>query len=167
MARGEHIKVSRGVYYHHGIDVGNGMVVHYSGDKSEKINAVVCRVSREEFAAGGNVVVVDHGRNCRPLEETARLAESRVGMGRRAYDFWGNNCEHFARWCKTGAKESKQVQKAAVATVGGYAVRKWALGAAMGPLGVVFATALSALFLYNAMGNDKIKDGDDTPKIGE
>jgi len=32
MKRGDHIKVSRGLYSHHGIFAGNGQVIHYSGE---------------------------------------------------------------------------------------------------------------------------------------
>ncbi len=40
-------------------------------------------------------------------EETVARAESRIGE--KKYSLATNNCEHFAIWCKTGVKESTQV----------------------------------------------------------
>ena len=42
-------------------------------------------------------------------EETVERAESQ--LGREGYNLVFNNCEHFALWCKTGVKESSQVQR--------------------------------------------------------
>lgn len=39
--------------------------------------------------------------------ETIERARARVGEAQ--YTLWGNNCEHFAIWCKTGVAESHQV----------------------------------------------------------
>lgn len=40
-------------------------------------------------------------------EETVARAKSR--LGEENYNLAGNNCEHFALWCKTGVQESHQV----------------------------------------------------------
>ena len=40
-------------------------------------------------------------------EETVKRARSRVGE--RKFLLPANNCEHFALWCKTGVKQSYQV----------------------------------------------------------
>lgn len=44
MARGDHVKVKRmgGLYTHHGIDLGDGRVIHYSGEVGRKKDAAVC-----------------------------------------------------------------------------------------------------------------------------
>ena len=165
MARGDHIKVSRGLYSHHGIDVGNGEVIHYSGelpDLSEKKNAVVCRVSKTVFADGGKVLIVIHEEgNCFPPEETVRRAELHLGGGLRKYGIGLNNCEHFARWCKTGTKTSRQVEGAAAGLAVGNAARVAAR--AGGPWGWVIG---GAIFLASLLlDKDKTKPDDDTPKI--
>lgn len=49
-------------------------------------------------------------------EETVERAESQLGEG--DYNLVFNNCEHFAVWCKTGVKESSQVQRFLEAVVG-------------------------------------------------
>ena len=40
-------------------------------------------------------------------EETIKRARSKLGEG--GYNLAFNNCEHFAVWCKTGVKDSSQV----------------------------------------------------------
>ncbi len=40
------------------------------------------------------------------------VARARSQLGKEGYSIAGNNCEHFAVWCKTGLKESTQVNNA-------------------------------------------------------
>jgi len=112
MAAGDHIRVPRlgGLYYHHGIDIGNGRVIHFSGEPLHPGNAVVCEVSMDTFLEGALAEVVMY-ENALPPEETVRLAQSR--LGETGYHLLFNNCEHFATWCKTGKPQSRQVYKAA------------------------------------------------------
>jgi len=42
-------------------------------------------------------------------EETVKIA--RQSRGEKNYSLWGNNCEHFAIWCKTGVKDCAQKEK--------------------------------------------------------
>ncbi|CAF1041093.1 unnamed protein product [Rotaria sp. Silwood1] len=46
---------------------------------------------------------------CFSNEETLERAFSQ--LGRRGYSLLGNNCEHWARWCRTGEHYSEQVYK--------------------------------------------------------
>ena len=168
MARGDHIKVSRGAYDHHGIDVGNGEVIHYSGEmNAEKKNAVICSVSKAAFAAGGKVDIVKHDDKCYSRDETVRRAKKHLGEGLGKYDFLGNNCEHFARWCKTGTKESRQVQRVVKGVVGGALARGAAIrlfGASLGPVGAAIA-ALIGFAVGSSSDKDQTKPDDDTPKV--
>lgn len=41
--------------------------------------------------------------------ETVARAKSKIGTG--DYNLFGNNCEHFAIWCKAGISKSEQVEK--------------------------------------------------------
>jgi len=42
-------------------------------------------------------------------DETVNRAKSK--LGEEEYNFFFNNCEHFATWCKTGLAESYQIKK--------------------------------------------------------
>jgi hypothetical protein len=109
MAKSDQIYVMRplagidGVYQHHGIDYGDGTVIHYRKTGDE---AVVARTSFEAFSWGNPVYPVYHTAEDAPDVVIGR-AESR--LGERQYDLFFNNCEHFATWCKTGRHESAQL----------------------------------------------------------
>lgn len=107
MARGDHLYVRRRRRYsHHGIDCGDGSVIHYVGPRARFRHVV--RTSLEEFAAEDEVLVRSYGQRLSP-EETVRKAESRLGSA--GYHLVRNNCEHFAAWCCTGRAASAQVRR--------------------------------------------------------
>ena len=138
MNRGDHLSVWRGAYSHHGIDVGGNRVIHYGGVRGGKRNAIICYTTWRAFAAGNEVEVVHH-RNAAAPSVVVQRAESR--LGENGYNLFGNNCEHFATWCKTGRQESQQVE--AVKSVGGFGTGAALVGAA-GPVAVVPAVGYGA-----------------------
>lgn len=116
MTRGDHIYVRRRHYSHHGIDCGDGTVIHYVGPR-RSIRRVE-RTSWEEFAAGDKVRVRSY-RIRLPVDEIVHNAESQLGAN--DYHLVRNNCEHFATWSSTGSKSSSQVRRWAVAAPGAVA----------------------------------------------
>jgi Lecithin retinol acyltransferase len=113
MTRGDHIFVRRFGYTHHGIYLGDGTVIGYSGEPWRKCDARIGRTSVEEFARGGRVDVRRYG--CRDdAETTVERAESRIDE--TDYNLLRNNCEHFAAWCVTGQSGSAQVDRALAMT---------------------------------------------------
>ena len=108
MARGDHIYVERGGYTHHGVDQGEGTVIHRAGPNG-KISAAVRRATMQEFAKGGVVKVRRYGRRFSPDEAVSR-AESMLGDA--GYHLLSNNCEHLATWCVAGDETSAQVDGA-------------------------------------------------------
>lgn len=109
MARGDHIRVRRQNYWHHGIDCGDGTVIHYAGLAREKVDACVCRTTLVDFTHGAAIEIVQHS-GCYTADEIVRRAESRLGETR--YALLTNNCEHFAAWCACGRRRSRQVGRA-------------------------------------------------------
>ena len=125
---GDHIKVSRPLYTHHGIYVSDSRVIDFSGGRNifEKPKALVqARTLKEFVGRRGKAEKVQHpgkflgglgfwpGPDWEHLpEEVVRRAEAlcRVASTRGAYRLSGSNCEHIANWCKCGAHESKQVR---------------------------------------------------------
>lgn len=100
--RGDHLTIyCDGLYYHHGIDCGDGTVIHLS-----KQHHGVKRSSWAEFSEGKQVfteetpLLFDRG-------EVIRRAKSRVGQ--RGYDLFSDNCEQFVTWCRTGSAQCHQL----------------------------------------------------------
>ena len=112
MARGDQIYVMRpfagmqGVYEHHGIDCGDGTVIHYR--KPDDADATVTRTTMANFSRGDRIHLKRY-RTSFISDDVIRRAESRIGEQR--YDLFSNNCEHFATWCKTGKNESAQLRQ--------------------------------------------------------
>jgi hypothetical protein len=110
MARGDQIYVMQeflnmqGIYEHHGIDCGDGTVIH--------LRKRTDTIERASFATFMNhaksKVYVRHYKTCFIPDVVVKRAQSR--LGERNYNLLFNNCEHFATWCKTGVSESRQVK---------------------------------------------------------
>ena len=107
MARGDQIYVYRefinihGVYQHHGIDCGDGTVIHYrKGTETIERNPI-------EYLTDGRRVYLKKYPVRYIAETTIKRAESR--LGEHKYNLLFNNCEHFATWCVTGVSHSQQV----------------------------------------------------------
>ena len=130
---GDHVFVDRSVlgiklYEHHGIYVGDDMVVHYNGlahgivlEKScfeeilrnvvplDKRNiAKVEMTSLEEFASGDVLQVKKHADAPFSGQEVALRAKERIGE--QKYNLIINNCEHFCNEYVFGEHVSEQVQ---------------------------------------------------------
>lgn len=137
MAKGDHLYVQRkgGIYAHHGIDCGDGTVIHYSGENWYSPRSVR-RTSIEAFARGDEILVRDYTRFFACLRDPKnmprrlhiQLAElldskrsrksyapeavvtrARSRLGESRFDIFLHNCEHFATWCKTGINDSEQI----------------------------------------------------------
>ncbi|MCC0177843.1 lecithin retinol acyltransferase family protein [Waterburya agarophytonicola K14] len=110
MTKGDRIYVYRnlwqldGLYQHHGIDCGDGTVIHY-----RKPSETIERTSLETFSRGNPVYVAEYGDGFGYIPDAVvERAESR--LGEHKYNLLFNNCEHFASWCKTGVSQSQQVK---------------------------------------------------------
>jgi hypothetical protein len=106
---GAHLTTSRRGYNHHGVYVGHGCVVHYSGLSGFRQCGPVEEVSLSRFAAGHPVKLVDHDRSMYSAQEIVRRARSRIGEN--DYRLLTNNCEHFCNWCLYGVSRSAQVER--------------------------------------------------------
>lgn len=112
---GDHIRVKRPYYYHHGVYVGDGMVIHFTGEQNDSISEpekVLVRKTTIEFFANGTIVEKAklsflekrHAKNRKIVVEEA---EKVVGEGN--YDFLHNNCEDFANRVCYNKKLSSQI----------------------------------------------------------
>ena len=106
---GAHLTTSRRGYTHHGVYIGHGRVVHYSGLSGFWQCGPVEEVSLSRFAVGHSVQIVVHDRSAYSPEEIVRRARSRIGED--DYRLLTNNCEHFCYWCLCGVSRSAQVER--------------------------------------------------------
>lgn len=84
-------------------------MAHYSGEPGSTEPARITISTLSEFLKGGKKQVRRY-KMALSKEESVKLALSRIGEER--YHIIFNNCEHFARWCRTGQVNSEQVTRA-------------------------------------------------------
>jgi Lecithin retinol acyltransferase len=108
-ALGAHLTTLRRGYTHHGIYVGYGRVVHYSGLSGFWQCGPVEEVSLSRFAVGCPVQVVNQERASYSPQDIVRRARSRIGEN--DYRLLTNNCEHFCNWCVCGVSRSAQAER--------------------------------------------------------
>lgn len=133
LQKGDHISrptdTASGYYDHHAIVIGrvhgsifriihvtdgggNGSVKYVSAVASSKSASAAVREEDEDFGkyinTGRLILYQYRPRECYEPDTVINRARRRVGAF--TYNLLKNNCEHFARWCKTGRSESYQVQ---------------------------------------------------------
>lgn len=116
MARGDRLEVEHRIagttvtYLHHGIDLGDGTVIHARPHdfRNPFGGGHVVRTSLAAFAEGRSVRVRNEPAATFEPDQIVDRALSHVG--RDGYDLVIDNCEHFATWCATGRRSSRQVE---------------------------------------------------------
>jgi hypothetical protein len=113
LKKGDVIFAQRKAYRHYGIYAGKNRVIHYAGKEHRmRSRTTIEAADLREFSKGDPVYAVRFPEKTDFLYspgETVRRARSRIGT--TDYNLVFNNCEHFAYWCKTGKRESSQVQE--------------------------------------------------------
>lgn len=116
LRKGDHLRVWLGLYWHHGIFLGEGQVAEYANWFH---GGRIREIPLPEFHRGRPFEIVTHPGDIDPDEIVAR---ARDRVGEPGYDLLFNNCEHFATWCATGHHKSPQVDRVARAAAVGVAV---------------------------------------------
>lgn len=118
---GDHLISPRIGYEHHGIYVGNSMVIHYQGPFSGHDACQIVRSRLSQFAQGNDVRVQQHPYRHFSREEAVNRARRR--LGERSYNLLFNNCEHFVQWCIEDRHHSPQVTRAAQTVIASQVVK--------------------------------------------
>jgi hypothetical protein len=103
---------------HHGIYLGNGRVINFSGNelslKKLLFHATQARIrvtSIINFLVKGSRLRIKHYKECDPSSVVISRAEKAlVEQTFPQYSMIKNNCEHFCHYCKTGIARSQQVE---------------------------------------------------------
>lgn len=151
--KGNHIRVSRGLYCHHGVYISNDEVIHFTGKDADNIldwskNEVI-KTNLNEFMRGDKLEVKEYTDDelddLYPVEHIILYA--RACLGDKEYDLIFNNCEHFANTCTLGRFRSKQVER----VFGGLTINK--TGGNMGLFGAIGG------FIKGIFGGNKSSGG--------
>lgn len=118
-ALGDHIRVERhgGLYYHHGIYIGNNKVIHFAplsgGEIINWSEAKVIETSLEDFLKDGEIEVRQYTDDeLMELYSPKEIVQNaKHCLGYTNYNLIFNNCEHFANSCTTGKHRSPQVEE--------------------------------------------------------
>jgi len=136
MRAGDLVEFHRGLYTHWGVAIGDGKIIHLSGDEDDGLSAGVNghfgSISGSVFTISG----VDFEKakvKCDDFWDVARQSKADVNnskdqyiradpqhvivrralsrLGKIGYNMLWSNCEHFASWCRYGMGWSEQVDK--------------------------------------------------------
>ncbi len=108
MAKGDQLRVYRGGYWHHGIDVGDGTVVHFKA-KAEGLWAGVAQTPMADFLLGSTLVERLPARHS-PFPADEIVARALGLLGKMPYNLLLNNCESVAGFCQGLEPVSPQVK---------------------------------------------------------
>jgi len=150
MAFGDHIRVYRTGYYHHGIDLGDGYIIHYTGEVGRKKNAAIKMTTMRTFLKGGQLEIINYDK-CSSAHDVAQRARDR--MGESNYSLLFNNCEHFAFYCKTGEMKSEQVKDTAATTGAAVGIGSVSTGAIAGVSAVGAVEGLSGAGIMSGLAS--------------
>ena len=115
-AMGDHIRVNRGLYCHHGIYVSDNEVIHFTGKDGDSVldwsKPEVITSDLDYFLKGDKLEVKEYTddeiEDLYPVDHIVKYA--RACLGDKGYNLVFNNCEHFANTCTLGRFRSKQVE---------------------------------------------------------
>lgn len=129
---GSHLSVSKGLYDHHGIYIGNNQVIHYSGFAEAFNKGCIEQTTLENFLGGRDQFTVVNYPSTTAIYTNEEIVERAYRcLGEDHYNLLFNNCEHFACWCVTGEKRSEQVRTvmlhSSTAVLSYYTLQKYGL----------------------------------------
>jgi hypothetical protein len=150
---GQHLRVRRKGYYHHGLSMGNGRVIDFNNNFRNTSDGQIRITSLEEFLQGGDLEIIVHDHPKYPGYAAVQRGLERLGGS--GYNLVFKNCEHFVNWCITGKAESSQVH--AYSTLAGLlgltltqsnnsALKKFGMALALGAVLVIGISSLLTIF---------------------
>ncbi|HHQ4692209.1 MULTISPECIES: lecithin retinol acyltransferase family protein [Aeromonas] len=106
---GDHLVSPRTGYQHHGLYLGDHLVIHYQGVSAGVHSGQIAITTLAEFSQGRGYRIQHHETRAYNREESIDRAYSRLGEGH--YSTLFNNCEHFVLWCIEGFHYSQQINQ--------------------------------------------------------
>ena len=108
--RGTHIQVNRLGYTHHGIYIGDDMVIHYSGFHKLGKKGIVSITSLESFCSGEIATTYNAEKMLKGdrFSTIDIIKRAKTRLNEDNYNIIFNNCEHFCNWCTHNDDYSQQ-----------------------------------------------------------
>ena len=106
---GDHLVSPRTGYQHHGLYLGDHLVIHYQGVSAGIHSGQIAITTLAEFSQGRGYRIQHHSARAFNREESMNRAYSRLGEAH--YSTLFNNCEHFVLWYIEGFHCSKQINQ--------------------------------------------------------
>ena len=154
--KGQHLYIMKaaGSYTHHGLGLGNGKVIHYSGLSNDLTTpGMVEEVSVDEFSNGKEIIIKTYSERLYSIDESVLRACLRLGEDQ--YHVLHNNCEHFVEWCISGKHKSWQSRHGKLLYSAGIGAR--ALLGVKNPVGFLAGAAAGYAYI-NHQGLKKVPD---------
>ena len=154
--KGQHLYVKKiaGSYTHHGLGLGNGRVIHYSGLANDLTTAgIIEEIDLKDFANETEIFIRPYkNRKYSPDEAILRAC---LRLGEAQYHILHNNCEHFVEWCISGKHHSQQSRRGKLIYSTGIGART--LVGVKNPLGFLAGAAAGYAYI-NHQGLKKVPD---------
>lgn len=116
LKRGDVIGVHRlqGVYDHYGVYESDQAVYEFAPENGDFGAKPMIHVTTLKKFLGKSekafVLVIPESPKYTLYSPSETIRRAKSLLGETGYNPFSNNCEHFAIWCKTGVKESRQVK---------------------------------------------------------
>ncbi len=134
---GAHLVSPRRGYKHHGLYIGKGKVIHYSGMATSfgfrelkhlptliHYGSIV-KTSLKFFCGGHGFYIVEHPHARFKGEAAVERAKKR--LCERSYYLYSNNCEHFVNWCLEDEFKSPFVTRLVLGTTLLLTMLQWSI----------------------------------------
>lgn len=91
----DHLYIQCVGFTHHGLYIGDGMVIHYS-------DGIIKYDSIEEFSGGRNIYIRSELDSPMKYSRSKIVERAKRRLYECDYNLVINNCEHFVLWCRSG-----------------------------------------------------------------
>ena len=92
----DHLYIQCIGFTHHGLYIGDGMVIHYS-------DGIIKYDSIEEFSGGRNIYIRSELDSPMKYSRNKIVERAKRRVYECNYNLVINNCEHFVLWCRSGS----------------------------------------------------------------
>ncbi|XP_048242593.1 phospholipase A and acyltransferase 4-like [Haliotis rufescens] len=102
--KGYILKFQRGGFFHYAVYIGEGKVVHQTQDQGVLEQRLIEVIGQCSFYIDNSL-----DWKIRPMSPSQIVKRAIDKVGRKGYDPFTSNCEHFATWCRYDIASCRQI----------------------------------------------------------